>query len=288
MRQWFALFIVIVGFVVQFLLLALLLICMFRARLMRSIGAFGINFLAKIKIIKKRDKWIDKLDGVINKYRSCRGVLKKHPMLFLFVALLNIAQRVSQTIIPCFVIMAVRPDASFLELFCMQSYVMIGYNAVPLPGGTGAYEYLYPNIFGVAGYEMNFVFSAMMVSRFISYYILMIVCGLITLVYHAVGLKKHKQTDGEAPKVPADGPADFDIMSALGDVIEKEDEPQTDGKARPPSDKPNDGSDPPGEDESFGQAADPPGEEQISPQAEQSDGETQAQSAQQNEPEGEQ
>ncbi|MCH5165324.1 MAG: flippase-like domain-containing protein [Clostridiales bacterium] len=199
--HWLAKTLIILGFVVQLLLLAVLLLCLFRARVILAIGNFGISFLAKLHVVKKTDKWRKKLEGVVTKYRACRGVLKKHPMLFVNALLLNVAQRVSQTLIPCFVIIAVKPDVDFLMLFCMQAYVMIGYNSIPLPGGTGVYEYLYPNVFSIGGMfdGMKFVLSAMMVSRFISYYICMIVCGLYTLVYHAVGIRKIKPPDQSAP-----------------------------------------------------------------------------------------
>lgn len=200
--HWLAKTLVIVGFVIQLLLLAVLLLCFFRARIILRIGGWGISLLTKMHIVKKPDKWRERMENMVNKYRSCRSVLKKHPMMFFNALIFNIAQRVSQTLIPCFVIMAspmsAGYDVTFLELFCMQAYVMIGYNSIPLPGGTGVYEYLYPYIFGIGGYDMvSFILPAMMVSRAISYYICMIVTGLYTLVYHAVGIKKIKDGDSE-------------------------------------------------------------------------------------------
>lgn len=211
--HWFAKTLIIVGFVIQLLLLALLLLCLFRSRVILKIGNWGISFLNKIRIVKKPDKWRAKLDNVVVKYRSCRGVMKQHPMLFVTALLLNIAQRVSQTLIPCFVCFAVDPSLDFLDMFCMQAYVLIGYNSIPLPGGTGAYEYLYPNVFGVAGINMTFILSAMMVSRAISYYACMIVCGLYTLVYHAVGLKNIKADENATAEAIRNG--ELDITSAI-------------------------------------------------------------------------
>ncbi|MDE6201270.1 MAG: flippase-like domain-containing protein [Clostridiales bacterium] len=213
--HWLAKTLVIVGFVIQLALLALLLLCLFRARVILKIGNWGITLLSKMHIVKKTDKWRGKLDGVVTKYRACRTVIKKHPMLFINALILNTAQRVSQTLIPCFVIMASplfgEVDVTFLELFCMQAYVMIGYNSIPLPGGTGVYEYLYPNVFGIGFPDMTFVLSAMMVSRAISFYISMVVTGLYTLVYHAIGIKKIKSEGGTPPDIPDD----VDVYSAL-------------------------------------------------------------------------
>lgn len=218
--HWLAQVLVVLGFVIHLLLLGILLLCLFRARVILRIGNFGISLLSKMHIVKKTDKWRNKLDGVVTKYRACRGVLKKHPMLFVNALLLNIAQRVSQTLIPCFVIIAspnsAKYNVSFLELFCMQSLVMIGYNGMPLPGGTGVYEYLYPNIFGIGYTDLKFVLAAMMVSRAISYYICMIVTGLYTLAYHAIGLKVLGRND--AYGATAAVPDDVDVYSALDSV----------------------------------------------------------------------
>lgn len=230
--HWFAKTLIVFGFVIQFLLLAVLLLCLFRARVIKKIGNFGISVLAKMKIVKKPDKWRTRLDNMIEKYRSCRSVIKQHPMLFIAALLLNIAQRTSQTLIPVFVMLAAAPESDFLQLFCMQAYVLIGYNSIPLPGGTGAYEYLYPNVFGIGGYDMTFVLSSMMVSRAISYYLCMIVCGVYTLVYHAVTLKNIKNDpDGAAPS----NPDEVDLVAALKQGVpdgenaitqEKSDEPK--------------------------------------------------------------
>ncbi|MDE6293768.1 MAG: flippase-like domain-containing protein [Clostridiales bacterium] len=217
--HWLAKTLVIVGFVIQLVLLAVLLLCLFRARVILAIGNWGISVLTKLHIVKKTEKWRGKLEGMVTKYRSCRTVIKKHPMLFFNALMLNIAQRVSQTLIPCFVIMASplfgQVNVTFLELFCMQAYVLIGYNSIPLPGGTGVYEYLYPNVFGIGFPDMKFVLSAMMVSRFISYYISMVVTGLYTLVYHAIGIKKIKGGDGAGGTHPPVIPEDVDEYTAL-------------------------------------------------------------------------
>lgn len=217
--HWFAQTLVIVGFVIQFALLAVLLLCLFRARVILAIGNWGISVLSKLHIVKKTDKWRGKLEGMVTKYKSCRTAIKKHPMLFVNALLLNIAQRVSQTLIPCFVIMASplfgQVDVSFLELFCMQAYVLIGYNSIPLPGGMGVYEYLYPNIFGIGFPDMTFVLSAMMVSRLISFYVCMVITGLYTLTYHAIGIKKIKSGGDGTNGTPPDIPEGVDVYTAL-------------------------------------------------------------------------
>ncbi|MDE7395897.1 MAG: flippase-like domain-containing protein, partial [Clostridiales bacterium] len=182
---------IIIGFVFQALLLLLILACMLFSRVPRKIGNALIKLGAKMHIIKKPQKWHDKWNGVIEKYRSCRETLKKHWVLILPVLLLNLLQRVAQTLTPCFVCHAAAPDTSLYHLFIVQAFVLLGYNSLPLPGGVGAFEYLYLNAYH-AYFNEAFILSAMMVSRVISFYIRTILSGLYTLAYHAAGLRKLK------------------------------------------------------------------------------------------------
>lgn len=211
----FAVFLVILGFVIQFIILGLLLLCLFRARTIKSIGNFGITCILKMHIIKTEtaDKWRERVLQTVDKYRACRGILKKHPVLFIWALLLNFAQRVSQTLVPCFVIYAIDPSTDFFLMFCMQAYVLMGYNCIPLPGGTGVYEFLYPNIFKTGGYDMKFVLSAMMTSRAISYYMCMVVAGMYTLIYHTFSLRSKKD---KAVQISAD---ELDIYSVIKEEI---------------------------------------------------------------------
>ena len=74
----------------------------------------------------------------------------------------------------------------------MQGLVLLGYNSLPLPGGAGAFEYLYLEIYALA-LPSSYVVVAMMVTRFISYYFSVIVSGIYTLVYHLVPQKKKQE-----------------------------------------------------------------------------------------------
>lgn len=224
--HWLAKTLVIIGFVIQAILLAILLLCLFRARIILAIGKWGIAVLAKIRIFKHPEKQVEKLENVINNFRECRSVMKRKPLSFIFAMFFNVLQRASQTLIPCFVCLAAAPEVDFLKLFSMQAYVLIGYNSIPLPGGTGVYEYLYPNIFGIGDMfdafgGMKFILSAMMVSRAISYYMCMIVCGIYTLVYHAVGIKNIKADDppeNDTPQTDDEENSELEMRNSELDV----------------------------------------------------------------------
>lgn len=95
-----------------------------------------ISFLHKLKIVKNTEKWRAKLTDEVEKYRTSFEEIKKHRALFFEALILNIAQRVSQILITCFVCLAADRQAPLADVFVMQAFVLIGYNSVPLPAAS--------------------------------------------------------------------------------------------------------------------------------------------------------
>ncbi len=187
----FVKFLVLAGLVFQSLLLAFCIMCMFCPGFIYKCGSGIITLLHKIRIIKKADKWRGRLQGVIDKYKGCLSALREHRALFAIVLLFNIIQRASQMLVTCFVCMAGRNDVPFLEILVMQAYVTLGYNFIPLPGGVGAFEFLYLHIF-ILRYDKAFILVAMMITRVISYYISMALSGVFTLTYHGMLMRRKR------------------------------------------------------------------------------------------------
>ncbi len=183
--EWFPQLLIIVGCVIQGLLLAFFIGCMFWGNAVKKAGNGIISLLTKIHIVKKPEKWREKLDHEVNNYKGCLYEIKNHPGMSFINVFANLGQRVCHVLIPVFVILAAQPEADFWGLFACSALIIIGYNSIPLPGGVGVYEFLYVSIYATAGLgDKTFVLAALMVSRFISFYMIMILCGLYTLIYH--------------------------------------------------------------------------------------------------------
>ena len=190
--EFFVKFLIIAGIVLQTLLLGFFIACMWCHKAVLKAGNGLISLLARMKIVKNTEKWRGKLTDEVEKYRLSFMEIRKHRALFFQALLLNVAQRVSQVLITCFVCTAADPDASFVDLFAMQAFVLLGYNSIPLPGGVGAFEYLYLNIYNLR-FDNTFIVVAMMVTRVISYYLCMALSGVVTLVYHIRLMKRKRQ-----------------------------------------------------------------------------------------------
>lgn len=207
---WFPKTLIIVGCVIQGLLLAFFIGCMFWGSAVKKVGNAIISLLHKIHIIKDADKWRQKLSDEIDLYKGCLTETRDHPGMSIINLLSNLGQRICHVLIPVFVILAVKPDADFLNLCTCSALIIIGYNSIPLPGGVGVYEYLYHSVYAAAGLGgSTFVLSALMVSRFISFYMIMVGCGLFTLAYHIHVMRRPAPAEdvageGEEPSAEAE------------------------------------------------------------------------------------
>ncbi len=179
---------IIFGFVIQILLLLFFIACMCYHKAVLKYGKLLVVLFNKIKIIKNKEKWLTKVENIVDRYRNCYKDFKRHKKMLIPVLLCNVAQRVSQLLISVFVCMSAI-NCNFFDILIMQSLVMLGYNSIPLPGGLGIYEYLYLQIYCIS-FDKSFVIISMMVTRIISYYFSLIASGAYTMVYHMIKIKK--------------------------------------------------------------------------------------------------
>ncbi len=221
-------FFIILGVVIQLILLLFLFACMRFDKAVLKCGNGIVSFLAKIKIIKNTEKWQNKVANEVGKYATCFQDIKKHKWLFVEALVLNTSQRVVRIIISCCICLAYDPEISFWSVFALQSFVMVGYTSLPVPGGVGAFEYLYINIYGVIIPDVHIILSAMMVMRVISYYLSIVVTGAVTLSYH-IHIKRRDrkkervgQSDGKVLQDSPDEEISKDEPGEINQIEENE------------------------------------------------------------------
>lgn len=221
----FTIFLVMLGVALQLLLLGFFIACICMHKAVLKIGGGIVKLLAKMRIVKNREKWLDRLATEVDKYRSSFHEMRRRPELIIATLVLNVLQRLSQILIPSFVCLAVDPSADIIGLFAMQSFVTLGYNSIPLPGGVGAYEYLYLRIYELS-FDRAFILSAMMVTRAISYYLSLIVSGVYTLTYHIILMKKASKKGGDEDAAPSEE----NILPPIEEELRSSTEDNTDDK----------------------------------------------------------
>lgn len=191
-------FFVILGVVIQSALFVLLFLCMTFNKALKKFCNGIITLLTKIRIVKNPEKWRNKAEMEVGKYADCFKQFKKKPFVFFIALVFNVCQRVVRVLITCCICIAADPEAPFWDIFVLQSFITVGYTSLPMPGGVGVFEYLYVRIFGLIFADTAFILSSMMVMRTVSYYLSIVVSGIITLSFHTRLL--HRKSRGDEPQ----------------------------------------------------------------------------------------
>lgn len=140
------------------------------------IGLF-VKFLAKIHLVKDEKKVIKRANYEINEYAKCVRKILKTKGLFLKTVLMSIAFNALVSMIPFFVLTAFGGEVDFLPCFVTTVAVTSAVYFVPTPGNAGAAEGAFYAVFSAL--SSGYVFWAMLVWRFFSYYIYIIMGPII-------------------------------------------------------------------------------------------------------------
>ena len=141
-----------------------------------------VKGLAKIHVVKHKEKAIEKIEYEVDEYaKSVRKILKTRG-LFLRTIGLSIVFNTLVAVIPFFVLTAFGGEVDFLPCFVTTLAVTSAVYFVPTPGNAGAAEGTFFIVFSAL--TEGYVFWAMLVWRFFSYYIYILMGPIIYTRMH--------------------------------------------------------------------------------------------------------
>lgn len=179
---------VILGFIINFIVLIASFILSFGKKFKDLISKKGIHLLSKINIIKDEDKTQKQISEYLNNFHKNAIRLKQNKKTVVYLIILNILGLLTIYSMPYLLAKGMNISISLINTIVATSYVMIIGSFVPIPGGTGGIEYGFIFFFSnlIKG---NIVNALMLVWRFISYYLGMVLGSIALLLYR----KKEKQ-----------------------------------------------------------------------------------------------
>ena len=157
---------------------------MFSKKVVMLVGRAVIYMLAALHIFKNREEKLEAFAASIETYRSCVSIIKRNPFLIVRLIFYSVSQRLILIPITYLVFLAMGLDASFGDVFIMQIYCTVGASAIPLPGAVGISETLYLIVFERFVSDPNLCMFSMVLSRSVSGYLAIMICGCITMTYH--------------------------------------------------------------------------------------------------------
>ncbi|MEG0615068.1 MAG: lysylphosphatidylglycerol synthase transmembrane domain-containing protein [Oscillospiraceae bacterium] len=181
------------GIVVNVIILALVFVAIFSKKAAFSVVNGCIKILAKIKILKNPEKSKSAAAEQIKEYSASATYLRQNPMLLARVFVVNFAQITVMFLVTYFIYKAFGlSEYSALEIVVLQAVTTVSVASLPLPGSVGASESVFMIIFKTL-FGSALILPAMLFSRGISFYLILIISAAATIFIHFKGMNFHKK-----------------------------------------------------------------------------------------------
>ncbi len=173
--------IVFIGYSINLFVAIIITLINFEKKGKRFIINKLFRFLNRIKLIKSVTA--DKVDNYVGGFNKSVQQIEGNNLLLLKGIIFNVIATLLNFSIPLIILYAIEPNLniSVLAVFIAMGYIFMVSTFVPIPGGTGGFEFGFLTFFGfiIGGPILK---AAMLLWRFVTYYIVLIIGSIVFLV----------------------------------------------------------------------------------------------------------
>ena len=185
----------IIGFALNVSVIGILLLMSYSHKMHNFIMHYGVGLLAKLHILKNPDQTRESLRIQVENFKiELRRLLSNVRVTILIITLLFIGL-ICKFSIPWFagaMLNAVEPSKmtakAFFDVCFMSSYHQMITGLFPIPGGAGVSELFFSSLFNtfyIGGANGIYMSSALLIWRSATYYIMVLLAGIVTVLYKA-------------------------------------------------------------------------------------------------------
>lgn len=188
-------YVFLVGLLINLLFIAFLIVVVFSKRVARFLVEKAIRFLAWIHILKHPERTLEHAQLQLSAYHEGAAYFKSHPGLVLEVTGITILQRCSMFLVTYCIYRALGLHRiGPWEILLLQSVVAIAVDMLPVPGGVGASEPCFLEVFAYA-FPSQLLIPGLLLSRGISYYGFVLISGIVVIVAQIRHIRKSKKRE---------------------------------------------------------------------------------------------
>lgn len=199
---------VMLGFILQVLVVGLTIGMSYWKGLHNFVLKHGVNFLAKIKIIKNPDETRRKFGVQIESYKIELKNLVLNPRFLILIVLLQVGVLFLRFTIPYFTNIAVVGNAAsgisyntnYIDTVLFTCIQKMSTELIPIPGGAGVSEFFFYQLFaGSFSGENSYIYTnaTQLIWRTITFHIPLVVSGVVGAFYKAKPSKEEIYQVGE-------------------------------------------------------------------------------------------
>lgn len=149
-------------------------------KISKMILVFMTKVLAKLRIVKNKKKWLDKVEVSCNEFYLGYKEMNKDKLFLFRCIIIQIIALIIRFSVSLFIFKALElsDQITFIECLVTSIFVFLSGSYIPIPGGTGGMEYAYYGFFNkfIIGAALN---SCLIIWRLISFIIPVLIGGII-------------------------------------------------------------------------------------------------------------
>lgn len=186
----------IIGIALNLTALALLIIGIFSRRISKWFVNFAIKVLKKFKV-KNIGAKEEKLNNELNKYQETSKYIKRNKNVMWKMLLTTLVQIIIYYTIPYWVYRAIGlGNVNIIKMIGLQAILYATVSGIPLPGAVGVSESGFMNIFKQI-FTIETISGAMLINRGVSFYLFVIISGLVVVFNMFKSKKEDKNREKE-------------------------------------------------------------------------------------------
>ena len=166
---------------------------LFSPKILKKLCGGVTKLLSKCTFLKKRENYMEKLHGFESDFSSYTMKFRSKMRYVLLAILWSIPQVILQMSVLYVVFRAFSLDLPYGELLCMQTMLQASVCFIPLPGASGAQELGFSMFFKSYFASGDILYTAVLVWRFFTYYIIVLLGALVVVIDQLVFGCRRKQ-----------------------------------------------------------------------------------------------
>ncbi|MBO5310385.1 MAG: flippase-like domain-containing protein [Clostridia bacterium] len=183
-----------VGWAMNSLLMVAVIVLSINQRVGKKIVVFILKALQKIKIIKDYEKRYNQVIKIVTDFQVTLKSFLKDGWLFakmIITSFVSIILHYSVVFVVYCVMMGSIDFSMYWQIFLFGVMIDMAASFIPLPGGTGVSELSFTSLFAVLISPSSMLTWALLIWRFLTYYITLIQGILIMAYDNAIGNRKY-------------------------------------------------------------------------------------------------
>lgn len=187
----------VIGIIINIISISICLLCMYSKVVIRKIVMGMIDLLSKIHIIKNKEKKVQSFCLHLEEYHESAVFIRENKKVLIKVFFITLIQRVAMFSVGYMVYRGLGlKDYRVFDILALQVVIAITVDSLPLPGAVGISEAMFFLLYRIV-YSPELMAPAMLLSRGIAFYFCLIVCGIISILYHMITAKQREVLEGE-------------------------------------------------------------------------------------------